>query len=203
MSDVINIPGAYNMPPIEEMNRRFEAIENMWQSFLASEGERNLKYYIHKPNLFEVIRRQDQRMYYFKIFHGLEYPCEYKYVAVECFWLNTLKPFVVIDENSKVYDCPNEMFSLYLIISTIRTIFEIYKKGEKFTFPTTERMREILYDFKYCSISRESMIAYIETFADTYGLGIDFILNNKDAIREALKKNEIMKLWEDYADDVD
>lgn len=190
--------GAYSIPSQDELNRRFEVIEELWKEFLSSEGEDNVTYHIHKENLFEVIKRQDQRMHYFKIFHSLDFPCEYKYVAIECFWINTLKPFVVTDENSGVYTCPNEMFSLYLILSTIRTVFELYKPQKPFIYPSNERIHDILYDFKYCSLSREAMISFVETFADTYGVGIEFIMKNKADISKALKSNKIVELWNEY-----
>lgn len=193
-----NASGVYIVPPQDEMNRRFQVMEDLWKEFLSSEGEDNLNYYIHKENLFEVIKRQDQRMLYFQIFHGLDFPCEYKYVAIECFWLNTLKPFIVTNESSGIYTCPNEMFSLYLIISTIRTIFELYKPNEKFVYPSTDRIHDILYDFKYCSMSREALISFVETFADTYGVGIDFIQKNKIDISKALRESKIVQLWEKH-----
>lgn len=186
---------SYKMPSVEEMNRRQKAIEDLWREFLEFEGEPNLQYHIHKRNMFEVIKRQDQRMYYLNIFHDLDYPCEYKYLAVECFWLNTLKPFMVIDEKSSLYDCPNEKFSLYLIFSMIRAIFTIYHKDEEFKYPSSERIRDILYDFKYCSISREAMIAFVETFADNYGVGIEFILTEGKQITTMLKKNRVLAMF--------
>lgn len=194
--DNINL---YVMPDLDEMNRRADALEQLWKDFIKSEGEENLKYYIHKQNLFEVIKRQDQRMYYLQIFHGLEYPCEYKYIAIECFWINTLKPFMVIDEKSNLYNCPNEKFSLFLILSTISAIYAIYKK-EDFKAPSLERMKDILYDFKYCSISREGMISFVETFADTYGVGIEFILAEKKTIMQKLKGNPILKLFGNFVE---
>lgn len=189
----------YEMPDYNEMERRASALESLWKDFLKMEGVETLKYYVHKKNLFEVIKRQDQRMYYMRIFHGLEYPCEYKYIAIECFWINTLKPFMVIDENSTLYDCPNEKFSLFLILSTINAIYSIYRKNDKFEFPSKERIRDILYDFKYCSISREGMIAFVETYADTYGVGIQFILKDKKKIMKELAGNPIFNLFGNYA----
>ncbi len=188
----------YEVPSLEEINRRADALEQLWKDFLETEGEKDLKYYIHKQNLFEVIKRQDQRMHYLKIFHGLDYPCEYKYIAIECFWINTLKPFMIIDEHSKLYDCPNEKFSLFLILSTISAIYSLYKKESKFKFPSRERIRDILYDFKYCSLSREAMISFVETFADTYGIGIEFILTEKNKITRLLSNNSILKLFGKY-----
>ena len=187
------------MPDYNEMERRASALESLWKDFLKMEGVETLKYYVHKKNLFEVVKRQDQRMYYMRIFHGLEYPCEYKYIAIECFWINTLKPFMVIDENSTLYDCPNEKFSLFLILSTINAIYSIYRKNDKFEFPSKERIRDILYDFKYCSISREGMIAFVETYADTYGVGIQFILKDKKKIMKELAGNPIFNLFGNYA----
>lgn len=185
----------YVMPDNEEMNRRLQTLEQLWKEFLKLEGEPNLEYYLHRKNAFEVIKRQDQRMYYLNIFHDLEYPCEYKYLAIECFWLNTLKPFMVVDERSAMYDSPNEKFSLYLILTMIRAIFEIYNAEQEFQFPSKERIRDILYDFKYCSLSREAMISFIETYADTYGVGIEFILTRKDEIAEKLRGNKILDLF--------
>lgn len=185
----------YTMPTLGEMNRRAGILETLWKEFLITEGEEHLEYHVHKQNLFEVIKRQDQRMHYLEIFHGLEYPCEYKYIAIECFWLNTLKPFIVIDERSKLYDCPNEKFSLYLILSTIGAVYKLYKNEEDFSFPSKERIKDILYDFKYCSLSREAMISFVETFADTYGVGIEFILDKKDEIAKKLSDNPIMQLF--------
>ncbi len=190
--------GAYAIPSKSELNRRFQVIEQLWREFLKAEGEENLEYFVHKENLFEVIKRQDQRMHYFKVFHDLKFPCEYKYIAIECFWLNTLKPFIVTNEASGIYTCPNEMFSLYLILSTIRTIFKLYKPNEEFIYPSTDRIHDILYDFKYCSLSREAIISFVETFADNYGVGINFILNNKGDISKALKESKILQLWNDY-----
>lgn len=189
----------YQIPSFEEMNRRFAAIEDLWKDFLISEGERELNYHIHKPNMFEVIKRLDQRLHYFKVFHDLQSPCEYKYIAIQCFWINTLKPFIVTDENSAVYSCPNEMFSFYLIISTIKAIFDMYRKGEKFIYPSKERIHDILYDFKYCSLSREAMISFVETFADTYGVGIDFILSKRGLVEKKLK-NRITDIWDMTSD---
>lgn len=195
MSDTKNVPGTYKMLTDEEMERRFKVIEGLWNDFLTMEGQNSLTYYIHKQNLFEVIKRQDQRMHYFKVFHGLDYPCEYKYIAVECFWINTLKPFMVVDENSPIYDCPNEKFSLFLILSVIRTVYKIFGSDDGFKYPSIPRIKDILYDFKYCTLSREALIAFIETFAENYGVGIDFILEHKKEIQKTLKESKIWELW--------
>lgn len=186
----------YEIPSMEEMNRRLETMEHLWLDFLELEGEKNLKYFIHKKNVFEVIKRQDERIYYYKIFHQLKNPCEYKFIAIECFWINTLKPFIVTDEASVVYDSPNEMFSLFLIISMIRAIFEIYYPNKKFEYPSESRIKDILYDFKFCSLSREAMISFVETFADTYGVGIDFLQKNRKLVEKTISKNPINALWE-------
>jgi len=166
----------------DEVKQRYDELINKWEQFLDQNDmslQLNKDYFVHSRNLFEVIRRCDKRILYFYVFHGLEEECEYKEIAVQCFWLNTLKPFMVINENSKIYNCPNEMFSLFLILSAIRGIYKTEFEDKEFRYPSPERIQDILYDFKYCSISRESMISFVETLADTYGVGIIYILNKR------------------------
>lgn len=181
----------------DELNIRYKTLLKLWNLFLNTVGEPKLTYHINKQNLYEVIKRQDKRMYYYRVFHDLKYPCEYKFMAIECFWINTLKPFIVVDDESVIYSCANEQFSLFLILSLIRAVMEIHKPDSKFLPPTPERMKEIIYDFKYCSLSREAMISFVETFADNYNVGIDYIQKNKDSIKTLLEDDEISNLWGD------
>ncbi len=165
-----------------EVKQRYDDIIEKWEQFLNQNDpslQLNSDYYVHSRNLFEVIRRCDKRILYFYIFYGLEEECEYKEVAIQCFWINTLKPFMVVNNNSPIYNCPNEMFSLFLILSAIRGIYKNEYEDKEFRYPSPTRIQDILYDFKYCSISREAMISFVETLADTYGVGIEYILKNK------------------------
>ena len=163
-----------------ELEEKYNDIIKRWEIFLTH-NDNSLKlgidYFVHQKNLIEVIRRCDKRVLYFYIFHGLEEECEYKEIAILSFWINTLKPFMVINDKSSIYNCANEMFSLHMILSVIRGAYLRKFPNEKFKYPSQKRIQDILYDFKYCSLSREAMIAFVETLADNYGVGIDFILN--------------------------
>ena len=165
----------------KEFQLRHDKIIDLWQEFLKL-NDPDLKigvdYFVHEKNLFEIIRRCDERNVYYYIFHELDDICEFKDIALYCFWINTLKPFMVINDKCSIYNCANEMFSLFLILSVIEGAYKQTNKGE-FQYPSADRLRDIIYDFKYCSLSREAMIAFVETFADTYGVGISYILDNK------------------------
>lgn len=166
----------------EYFNDRYDEIINLWRNFL-SQNDPTLKigvdYFVHKKNLFEIIRRCDQRNVYYYIFHDLQDICEYKDIALYCFWIINLKPFMVINENANIYNCANEMFALYLILTVIEGAFK-QKYNEKFKYPSDARIKDIVYDFKYCSFTREAMIAFVETLADTYGVGISYIFDNME-----------------------
>lgn len=166
-----------------EYQEKYNQFFQEWEEFLKQHGvcaELGRDYYIHKKNLFEIIRRCDKRRVYMAMFHDLKDVCEYKTVAIEAFWINTLKPFLVVNESLPIYGCPNEMFSLYRILAVIRSAYEKKFPQKKFTYPSPERIQDILYDFKYCSISREAMVAFVETFADVYEVGIsDIFEKNK------------------------
>lgn len=167
----------------KELIQRYNEIIDEWQKFLAQNDptlKLNKDYFVHRKNLFEIIRRCDKRNLYFYIFHELEDLSEFKNVALEAFWIINLKPFMVIKEDANIYNCPNELFALFLILSVIEGAFRENKPEEEFKPLLPKRVEDIIYDFKYCSISREAMIAFVETLADTYGVGISFIMSNKE-----------------------
>lgn len=171
-------PPVYVDLSYEEVSKKFDELIAEWNFFLEHSNifaECDKDYYIHKKNMFEIIRRCDKRRVYMEMFHDLREICEYKTIALESFWIITLKPFMVVNERLPIYGCPNEMFSLFRIISVIRAAYEKKNPGKKFEYPSPARIQDILYDFKYCSISREAMVAFIETFADVYGVGISDI----------------------------
>lgn len=175
-------PPKYEELDERELQERYQKFINEWKSFLKTEGikaEIGKDYFIHKRNLFEIIRRCDKRRVYMAMFHDLKDMCEYKEVAIETFWINTLKPFLVINEDLNIYNCPNETFALYRILAVIRKAYEKKYPQNKFEYPSEKRIQDILYDFKYCSISREAMISFVETFADTYGVGISDIFQKE------------------------
>ena len=167
----------------KELSERYDGIISAWQSFLSQNDPTLIigeDYFVHMKNLFEIIRRCDERNVYYYVFHELEDICEYKDIALYCFWINTLKPFMVVNEKARIYNCANEMFSLYLILCVIKGAFSKKYPEKEFAFPSNSRIKDIIYDFKYCSISREAMIAFVETFADTYGVGIEHIFKNAE-----------------------
>lgn len=170
--------GYYKDKNFEEFKDYFDEILQLWQLFLDSQDENltlDTDYYVHKRNLYEVIKRLDKRKTYYYVFHKIEKTCEYKRVAIMCYWINTLKPFMVVNEKSKVYSCPNEMFSLYLIITTLAGIFKEYYPDKKFELINKEDIRDYVYNFKYCDLSREAMIFFVETLAKSYGLGMEIL----------------------------
>lgn len=172
----INEQGHYKDKSKEELEEIFNYILNLWDNFLESQQE-NLTlgqdYFIHKRNLYEIIKRLDKRKTYYYVFHKITKICEYKSVAIICYWINTLKPFMVVKESSNIYNCPNEMFSLYIIMSTLATIYKSRFPNEVFKFIDAKTVQDYVYNFKYCDLSREATIFFVETLAKSYGIGME------------------------------
>ncbi len=169
---------------LEDFNKEYDYIVKCWYNFISvnsPELQEGKDFYIHKRNLFEVIRRLDKRRVYYKVFHNLININEFKYVALQCYWINTLKPFMVVNEKSSIYNAPNELFSVYLIISMIRGVYNKVFPEKEFVYPSNRRITDITYNFKYCDMSREATIAFVETFADNYGVGIQYILDHSSS----------------------
>jgi len=179
----------YQDMSLDDFNKEYYRVLKDWKRFVdknAPELENNKDYFIHKKNLYEVIRRVDKRTVYYKVFHELELINELKRTAIFCYWLNTLKPFLVVKENCAIYNSPNELFVIHLIISAIRSAFEEVYPEKDFVYPSDERIADIVYNIKFCDLSRESMINFVETFADNYGVGIEYILRK---LREKEQNN--------------
>lgn len=176
--------GHYREKPKDEQAEFFNYVFDLWDDFLIAQGETNLiinkDYFVHKRNLFEAIKRLDKRKTYYYVFHKITKICEYKEIAILCYWINTLKPFMVVNENSKIYSCPNEMFSLYIIMSILARIYEHYYPNKQFKFPEAKVIQDYVYNFKYCDLSREATIFFVETLAKTYNVGMD-VLDPKES----------------------
>ena len=176
--DFLDELGHYKDLSESEIESIVDWILGFWDSFLIDQEETlvlDRDYYIHKRNLYEVIKRMDKRKTYYYVFHKITKICEYKSIAIICYWINTLKPFMVVNEKSSIYNCPNEMFSLYLIVSVIASIYKNKYPDKEFEFLDKDTIRDYVYNFKYCDLSREATIFFVETLAKAYGVGMETI----------------------------
>jgi len=87
----------------EHFEEQYRFLLDSWSSFLKEHDDslrEDKDYFIHTRNLCEVIYRVDKRIaYYFVCLENLDI-CEYKWVGLYAYWLNTLKPFTVVEESS-------------------------------------------------------------------------------------------------------
>lgn len=171
----------YSGMPIEDLQEEIDNIMDSWNRFIFKNAPGLIKdqdFFVHENNLQEVIYRIDKRKVYYKVFHNLSEINELKQVALQCYWINTLKPFMVVNPKAAIYNSPNELFSVYLIISVVRRLYQYRYPNKDFKYPSKKRIADMVYNFKYCDLSREATIAFVETFADLYGVGIQYILDH-------------------------
>ena len=181
----LNNNGLYKELQTNDIKEKVNSILDYWNQFLVSQNEAieyGKDYYIHTRNLYEVVKRLNKRKTYYYVFHGIKQICEYKEIAIMCYWINTLKPFMVVDEYSSVYSCPNEMFSLYIILATLASIFAEKYPERDFILPDDKTIQDYVYNFKYCDLSREATIFFVETLARSYGIGMETNIRNDEKI---------------------
>lgn len=169
--------GFYNQKTKEEVSCEIDKLVDHWNRFLKTQNCNDLlenkDYYIHKRNLFEIVIRLDKRRTYYYVFHQIADICEYKEIGILAYWINTLKPFLVVNSSCPVYNSPNEMFSLYLILSVLSKVFQKRFPDKVFLMPDANTIQDYVYNFKYCDLSREAMIFFVETLAKSYGIGME------------------------------
>lgn len=167
----------YEQQSQEQVSDEVDKLITSWYQFLKAQNCDHLiqdkDFFIHKRNLYEVIRRLDKRRTYYYVFHQITDICEYKEIGILAYWINTLKPFMVVNPSCSIYNAPNEMFSLFLILCVL---VEIYKKAypnETFKMLDSNTIQDYVYNFKYCDLNREAMIFFVETLAKSYGIGME------------------------------
>ena len=57
--------------------------------------------------------------------------------------------YMVVNESSPIYNAPNELFSIYLIISVIRGVYKDIFPDKEFVYPSSKRIADMAYKFKY------------------------------------------------------
>ena len=176
-NEFLDNKGFYKDLTIDESEQIVNKLLGLWEDFLKAQNEGNLvkdkDYFIHQRNLYEVIKRLDKRKTYYYVFHKIDKICEYKELGILCYWINTLKPFMVVNSNAKIYNAPNEMFSVFLIVAGLAKIFKHYNPGALFIPPDAKTIQDYVYNFKYCDLNREAMIFFVETLAKSYGIGME------------------------------
>ena len=153
----------------EENTLQRDLIKNSWHHFLQLNDPTidDNEIFINEYNLMEVVERVSKRKYYYKVFHGIEHLSEFKEIALICFWICKLKPFVVLNPTSSLCASANELFAVHLIISLLEA-----SKGqaENFHYPDEITLKNIVYGLKYQDLTKEALIHYMECLALACGI---------------------------------
>lgn len=155
----------------EENGKQSALIKKSWHHFLQLNDPLldNNEIFINEYNLMEVVERVSKRKYYYKVFHGIEHLSEFKELALICFWICKLKPFVVINPKSPLCASPNELFVIHLIISLLEACKD---HAVNFHYPDEITLKDIVYGLKYQDLTKEALIHYMECLALACGIGL-------------------------------
>lgn len=162
-----------------ENREQRELIKKSWSCFLKSNDPalEETDYFINEYNLIEVVERVSKRKYYYKVFHGIEHLSEFKEVALVCFWICKLKPFVVLKPDSVLCASTNELFAVHLVLSLLEACST---KASNFHYPDNVTLKNIIYALKYQDLTKEALIQYMECLA--MACGIDIHNLNDDSV---------------------
>lgn len=155
----------------DENREQRELIKKSWKYFLklndATLEDKDI--FVNEYNLMEVVERVSKRKYYYKVFHGIDHLSEFKEVALICFWICKLKPFVVLKPESALCASTNELFSVHLVICLLEACKEY---ADNFHYPDKVTIKNIVYALKYQDLTKEAIIQYTECLALSCGIKI-------------------------------
>lgn len=161
----------------EDENRaQREFIKRSWSLFLKLNDPalKETDYFINEYNLIEVVERVSKRKYYYKVFHGIEHLSEFKEIALICFWICKLKPFVVLKPDSVLCASTNELFAVHLVLSLLEAC---ETKAVNFHYPDKVTLKNIIYALKYQDLTKEALIQYMECLAIACGIDVHNLNN--------------------------
>ena len=158
---------------VDEAKTQVNKMIGLWNSFVRMNDPTlgNDQVDVNKRNLFEIVERVNKRKYHYYIYHNMSELSEVRETALLCFWIIKLKPFTVLNENSKLRDSANEYFSVYLILSILQ--FLTLRLGKEFEIPSDSFIKDTVYILKYREMSKEAMILFVSSIAQNYGITID------------------------------
>lgn len=161
----------------EENQKQRDLIKLSWNHFvkLNDPGLDTKDIFINEYNLMEVVERVSKRKFYYKVFHGIEHLSEFKETALLIFWICKLKPFVVLNPQSKLCASTNELFSIHLMTCMLASC---QSHASEFHYPDKITIKNIVYALKYQDLTKEALIQYAECLA--LACGIDIHDNRSD-----------------------
>ena len=124
---------------------------------------------IQRALLPRIITRVDKREGYFCVFHDNTKINEIKQAALYAYWIIKFKPFMVLSEDTDVvikYARINEGFAYFYIMCACRKCAEI--AGNKTSQASSKLMEEAMYGLTYWDLSKESLIMFAETIAESF-----------------------------------
>ena len=166
-----------------ERNTHMELLLKVWDAFLQKNDPSLLpeSIFINEYNLIECVERVSKRKFYFKVFHGIEHLAEFKEVALLCFWICKLKPFVVTKPESPLCASVNELFCVHLVYCMLDACKE---HADNFHYPDSITVKNLIYALKYQDLSKEALIQYMECLALSCGIKIHRNMNVNFLVNE-------------------
>lgn len=160
----------------EERNTQMELVLHIWDDFVQKNDPilSAEDIFVNEYNLIECVERVSKRKYYFKVFHGIDHLAEFKEVALLCFWICKLKPFVVTNPSSSLCASTNELFCIHLTYCMLEACKE---HADFFHYPDNITVKNLIYALKYQDLSKEAIMLYMESLAESCGIKIHSCLN--------------------------
>ena len=116
----------------------------------------------------DLITRVDMREMYFQVFHAGMQINEYKFAALECYWIVKLHPIwmKIMDDDSEetmqLASCINEKFALHILCMTLERLKKDFFTNGRDLCKTY--YRELEYSFRFRDLSKESMYLMMDPF---------------------------------------
>ena len=161
----------YKDDELGNLKLKADKITSIFEKFATDNNIAKTDYQVNYAPIGYAIRKTDQRLTQFEVFHATythsELPSELKEAAILAFWIVKTKPFTLLavrpnDSKLQIKDSHipiNEKFARALIFSALKNALS--RKSVKIKFDD-ELKKLIDYAFRYWDFTKEAFILIVE-----------------------------------------
>lgn len=169
----------YQEPSIKTIREEMSRFASLFTDYMQELKKYLKDYYVveyaefDENALKDVVVRTDKRKEHAKIFHRIDDSSELRYMAIACYWIIKLHPFIAgirplsgkdpseypVDYQDVHGSNINEGFAIYLFIMTIKLIMRQQEKEFDFN---NEYLHELKYTLRYRDVDKNALIMLFE-----------------------------------------
>lgn len=155
---------SYEMPSDNDLKVMLSEFHYLFEMFCERMDLSLSDISVDEKLVIKALIRLDQRRLHYKMYHNGTIINELKEVAILCYWLIKYKPIIILEDGVYTTSKINEVFALFLILSTI--VEYRFTQGLPEAVIQADMIQHIMYTLRNRASTFDSMVILVDALAD-------------------------------------